>query len=241
MINLLIIVGSPRLYGTGYHFSTKIKDLIYHDNELDKGEINIDIMYLSDISYENCVGCTQCFINGKCALREKDSYDFDKMMEKNDGIILLIPTYLHQMPGKLKNCFDRMAYRFHEFPLIGKKVLNVTYTASNGANKLSKYMEEMFTILGAEIVDSIVVYEISETLDSASQRIYCSVKEMINKIKNKNYSLRRSQENLFVNLKSIVQNELENGFSSYKQERWNELLKFNSLEEYIKEKYISKI
>lgn len=238
MINLLFVIGSPRPHGIGNHFSKKLEELIHQQFLFD---IKIEIICLSEINYENCLGCTQCFVDGECRLSKKDFYDFDKRLERCHGIVMFIPTYLHQMPGKLKNCFDRMAYRFHEFPLIGKKAVTVTYTASNGADGLSDYMKGMFTMLGAEVVDSQIICEINDPFELAIQKIFNAITIMINKIRKNNYQINSSQEKSFEYLKSIVQTELEQNIKTYKQKRWEELNKYDTLKEYVEAKFVANI
>lgn len=237
MIKLLFVIGSPRKTGIGYQFAKQLKQHIYQQAD-DSQSIIIDEAHLSDMNYKDCVGCTQCFISGECKLSKVDNYDFDKRLENYHGIVIFIPTYIHQMPGKLKNCFDRMAYRFHEFPLLGKKAVIITYTASNGAEELAHYAKGMFTILGAEVVDSHIVYELNESFETAAEKIYCSVLDMINRINNNNYQITELQEKEFACLKDIIHTELEQKLNTYKQKRWSELMKYNSLKEYISSKYI---
>lgn len=237
MNKILFILGSPRKKGTGYYLAKELKNQIYNHIGKEKETI-IDEFYLSDTSYEYCRGCMNCFINGECELSKIDSYDFDKRLEQYQGIVIFVPTYIHQMPGKLKNCFDRMAFRFHEFPLIGKKVVIITYTASNGGDTLVDYTKGMFTMLGAEVVDSILVYEIEESFDLAINRMVVSVVEMIKRIKNNTFQIRSSQEKSFKYLKSVVQTEKEEKIATFKQKRWSEMMGYNSLKEYVEEKFI---
>jgi len=235
MSNLLFIIGSPRSKGVGHQFAGHLKKILY---EKVVG-IEINELHMADLNYENCLGCMQCFINGRCSLSLKDNYDFDKKLEDCQGIVIFIPTYIHQMPGKLKNCFDRMAYKIHQFPLIGKKAVIVTYTATNGAEELDKYSKRLFAMYGAEVVNSLTVYQMNEHFDLALNRIYDSIIVMLIRIKNNNYQVSKMQEDSFLSLKTIVKNELDQKIVTYKQKRWRELIKYSSLSDYIKMCYIA--
>lgn len=68
---------------------------------------NIELIYLRDFEIKQCNGCMACvFKNEKCKIND-DFYNLmDKILEF-DSLILIAPTYVLTIPGKLKLVLDR--------------------------------------------------------------------------------------------------------------------------------------
>ncbi len=69
--------------------------------------LNTEILYLRDFEIKQCNGCMACvFKKEKCRIDD----DFYKLMDKileHDSLILIAPTYVLTIPGKLKMLLDR--------------------------------------------------------------------------------------------------------------------------------------
>ncbi len=83
----------------------------------EKGSETI-LLYLKDFRIEQCQGCMSCvFKNAKCKL-EDDLYKLAEKVINTDAVLLLAPTYVLTIPGKLKIFLDRFLCLY---PLIKEK------------------------------------------------------------------------------------------------------------------------
>lgn len=110
----LFISGSNRKHNS-YNFLNKIKT----DN---------DMLYsLNDLEIKYCLGCSACQKNedNHCILKD----DMDKIYQaisENDKIIIMCPIYMNQIPGILKNIFDRFNPYCASEKLKNKKIYLIT-------------------------------------------------------------------------------------------------------------------
>ena len=230
MLKCLAVLGSPNPNGYGKLLIEKVKKELKERNV----ELELDILNVSEKEYKLCKGCSQCFINGNCNLTKEDNYDFYNTLMNYKGIIFFVPSYIHQMPAILKNCFDRMASKMHEFPFLGKKIIVVAYSLSNGEQDLKMYVAGVLGSLGSEIVDAIEFNQCRDNEEALKNRIADGVIVMKEKIEGKRFAVTKTQEQLFTYIKQIVNMEKANQVNSHKQIRWNELIGYNSLADYLK-------
>ena len=78
------------------------------------GDIEYEIITLSDYHLEVCKGCKLCLDKGEefCPLKD----DRDKLIEKmnhSDGIVFASPNYSFNMSGLMKIFLDRLGFAFH--------------------------------------------------------------------------------------------------------------------------------
>lgn len=230
MTKFLIVLGSPNANGFGAEIINNMKEKF---NEFDKA-LEFDVLKVSETDYKLCKGCGQCFITGQCGLVKEDNYNFYDSLIRYKGIIFLVPSYIHQMPAILKNCFDRMASRMHEFPLLGKKTIVVAYSLSNGEVDLKNYVTGILGSLGCEIIQSFSFNQCRDDYDKLTEGLVQAIVKMKQKVEERKFAVTKSQEQLFLYIKQIVQMELDNKVKSYKQIRWGQLLEYESLVEYLK-------
>ncbi|CAM3027565.1 hypothetical protein GHI93_00075 [Lactococcus hircilactis] len=226
-VKLFIIKGSPTTDGTGAQVLQHLKKFLVS-------------LHCEFTVYDQAEFLNESVCNGKldpffdASKGEKTA--FEDGMLNNDGIIILCPVYIHQMPGSLKNSFDKFSYRLHEFPLLGKKVVIFTYAESNGADYLSTYFHDIFLSMGSEIISVQYNYFVRNTLEEDIEELKKNVSVMCKKIKNNQFVITRKQENLFIFFKKIVLDEIKNGVTSGKQKRWEDLIKYDSLVDYLNSK-----
>ncbi len=98
-------IGSARkknTYKASEQFLQKLRSL---------GDIEYEIVMLSDYNLEICKGCLLCFNKGEEFCPFKD--DRDRLIEKmisSDGVIFASPTYSFQVSGLMKIFLDRLAF-----------------------------------------------------------------------------------------------------------------------------------
>ncbi len=110
----------------------------------------------SKCDIKECVGCTQCFVAGKCALDCKDDMsEIRKRMLEADCIILGSPVYFHAVSGNMKKFMDRISYWTHTMELMGKAGITVATSGGNGLKYVSDYLRKFMDYLGMLDVGTI--------------------------------------------------------------------------------------
>ncbi|MEO0185959.1 MAG: flavodoxin family protein, partial [candidate division WOR-3 bacterium] len=79
----------------------------YTDRYLREKGTDSAIVYLRDFEIKQCQGCMSCvFKSIKCKL-DDDLYTLANKILNTDALVLLAPTYVLSIPGKLKMFLDR--------------------------------------------------------------------------------------------------------------------------------------
>jgi NAD(P)H-dependent FMN reductase len=220
-MNILIIKGSPRKNGMGDYFLGQVTEYLKDkDCTVDIFDQSHSQISRYDADMDAC---------------EKGPTLFEQKLMKADGIILLCPVYLKQMPGALKIEFDNVSYRMHEFPLIRKKVIIFNYASTHGAKELSEYFCELFKSFGAEVIGSHEHYTMSSDNDYDLDCLFSQIDTMMKRIEDNVCTFTIRQEKLFTYVKRLVLTEMKHNVITNKQERWKEFLPYDSLAQYIKE------
>lgn len=106
MNRTIFISGSPR----NGNIEFVIKNLFSRN----KG--SKEIILLRDKKISRCGGCLRCFDTGRC-WKKDDMKKVEVAIKKADLIVLGTPNYFDNVPGILKDFFDRTS------PMLGKKEL----------------------------------------------------------------------------------------------------------------------
>lgn len=226
----LAVLGSPFDNGTGNSILKNVKDILEKDNI----DIEWDRLNIGNTNYKLCKGCESCFKTGECPLTKSDGYDFFERMDKSSAILMVVPSYIHQMPAVLKNAFDRMSHKMHEFPLLGKKVVLVSYSMSNGETELCDYIRGIFGTLGTEVVGAYTFNRSRDDRKQLIQNIVSDMKKVKDKVDEHKYVITSSQEQLYKYIRNVVEMEIEANVTSYKQKRWKDLMRYDSLVDYLR-------
>lgn len=98
--------GSPKKEGNTYH-AIKIVT-----KELEKENIETEIIHIGNKSIRGCTACGQCIKNKneKCVLSGDEVNEWIQKMKKADGIILGSPVYYSSIAGTMKAFLDRAFY-----------------------------------------------------------------------------------------------------------------------------------
>jgi multimeric flavodoxin WrbA len=123
-------------------------------NELEKHNIETELINVTDFDIKGCIGCEACLRKDKCVIKD----DADVLMEKlksSDGIILGSPVYMGNISGNLKVFIDRTCRWFHRPELVGKPSLAIVTTAGSGLKDTSNYIEKVLIQWGTMPTGSI--------------------------------------------------------------------------------------
>ena len=149
------------------------------------GDIEYEIVRLSDHRLEVCKGCKQCCDKGGefCPLKD----DRDKLIEKminSDGIIFASPTYTFQVSGLMKIFLDRLAFLCHRPRFFGKTFTCIAVQGMHGGKDIVKYLEFVGDVLGFNIVKGCCI----TTLEPVTEKGQIKIDKIIDKQSKRFYS-----------------------------------------------------
>ena len=117
------------------------------------GEIEGEIVRLSDYRLEPCRGCRVCFDKGeeRCPLKDDRDVLIEKMMT-SDGVVLASPNYSFQVSALMKIFLDRLGFAFHRPRFFGKTFTSIVSQGIYGGNKIVDYLDFVGYALGFNAV-----------------------------------------------------------------------------------------
>jgi multimeric flavodoxin WrbA len=136
-------VGSARRKHT-YHATKR-----FMDNLRSLGNVEGEIVFLSDHHLEICKGCKLCTDRGEelCPLKD----DRDMLLEKlfhSDGIVFASPNYSFNVSGQMKVFLDRLGFAFHRPRCFGKACTNIVVQGIYRGREIVKYFDFIGNALG---------------------------------------------------------------------------------------------
>jgi len=113
------------------------------------GDVDVEIVRLSDYRLEVCRGCKQCFIKGEehCPLEDDRDVLLKKMMA-SDGVVFATPNYSFQVSAQLKLLLDRLGFVFHRPRYFGKTFTSIVAQGFYGGRKIERYLDFVGDNLG---------------------------------------------------------------------------------------------
>ncbi len=103
------------------------------------GEVEGEIVTLSDYKLGICRGCRVCFEKGEqfCPLRDDRDVLFEKMAA-SDGVVFATPNYCFQMSGLMKVFVDRFGFSVHRPRYAGKVFTTIVAQGFGGGDRIIK-------------------------------------------------------------------------------------------------------
>ena len=140
-------VGSAR---KGHTYDAVVQFL---NNLQSMGDIEVEIVRLSDYRLGVCRGCKLCFDRGEehCPLKDDRDVLIEKIMA-SDGVIFASPNYSFQVSGIMKVFLDRLGFAFHRPRFFGKTFTSIVAQGIYGGNKIVDYLDFVGFGLGFNIV-----------------------------------------------------------------------------------------
>ncbi|MBN2280731.1 MAG: flavodoxin family protein [Candidatus Marinimicrobia bacterium] len=179
----LILNGSPRKSGVTAQILGHFSDLLQTRSEIEN-------IYLYAEEIKPCRGCLKCRPDKTCILPHDAAHDIAFKINESDLLIFGFPTYWGNMPGPLKNLFDRCVPVFEYIEGFqikkmqkGKKAIIVTSSSAPFPyNQLPSQsrgaIRSIKTILNAGGIETIRVVNIANSKNFDQKR--ASVFEKIN-------------------------------------------------------------
>ena len=117
------------------------------------GDVEYEIVALSDYKLETCRGCKTCFNKGEefCPLKDDRDALIGKMMT-SDGVVFASPNYSYQVSAVMKAFLDRLGFVFHRPRFFGKTFTSIVAQGIYGGSKIVKYLDFVGMGLGFNVV-----------------------------------------------------------------------------------------
>jgi len=148
------------------------------------GEIEYEIVQLSDYDIGTCKGCRLCIDKGEelCPLKDDRDVLIEKIMQ-SDGVIFATPNYSFQVSGLMKIFLDRLGFAFHRPRFFGITFTSLVNQGIYGGQKIVNYLNFVGTGLGFNVVKGSCILTIipvteerqrmnDEIIDRQSKRFY---------------------------------------------------------------------
>ena len=149
------------------------------------GNIEYEIIQLSDYRLEVCRGCKVCTDKGEefCPLKDDRDILIEKMIN-SDGIIFASPNYFFQVSAFMKIFLDRIAFFGHRPRFFGKTYTNIVSQGVYGGKKITEYLNFIGNGLGFNVVNGCFF----TALEPMTEKDQKKVDKIIDKQSKKFYS-----------------------------------------------------
>jgi multimeric flavodoxin WrbA len=106
------------------------------------GDIECEIVRLSDYRLQACRGCKVCFEKGeeRCPLKDDRDVLIEKMMA-SDGVVFASPNYSFHVSAIMKTFLDRLGFAFHRPRFFGKTFTSIVTQGFYGGDKIVDYFD----------------------------------------------------------------------------------------------------
>jgi multimeric flavodoxin WrbA len=166
MKKVTVFVGSARKKLTHY----AVRQFLHHLQS--HGDIEYEVVTLSEHRLETCRGCCACFKKGEefCPLKDDRDVLFDKIMA-SDGIVFATPNYSFHVSAITKIFLDRFGFIFHRPRFFGKTFTSIVAQGIYGGKKIVNYFDFAGGGLGFNTVKGCCVTAFDPMTDKDRQKI----------------------------------------------------------------------
>lgn len=164
---VVALVGSAHKGGATYTAARKLLDTLES-----YGDVEGEVVVLSDYEMGICRGCKACFNIGKerCPLRDDRDVLLGKMLDA-DGVIFASPNYSWQVSGYMKVFLDRIGFVFHRPRFHGRTATAVVVQGIALGGRIRKYLEFCAGGLGFKVVKGSVIQTLEPMTEKALQKM----------------------------------------------------------------------
>lgn len=136
------------------------------------GNIESEIVQLSDYSLGVCIGCKLCTDKGEefCPLKDDRDILIEKMIH-SDGIIFASPNYFFHVSGLMKIFLDRLAFLGHRPRFFGKAFTCIVAQGIFGGGNIVKYLSFLGDGMGFNVVKGRYFNSLEPMTEKGQNRI----------------------------------------------------------------------
>jgi multimeric flavodoxin WrbA len=147
MKKVTAFVGTARRQHTHYAVRQFLENL------QSRGDVEHEIVALTDYRLELCRGCKICFGRGEefCPLKDDRDVLIGKMTA-SDGVVFATPNYSYQVSASMKLFLDRCGFVFHRPHFFGRTCTSIVAQGIYGGSKVVKYLDFVGMGLGFNVV-----------------------------------------------------------------------------------------
>jgi multimeric flavodoxin WrbA len=158
--------------GSGRNKNTYIAVEQFLANLQALGDVESEIVILSDYRLEFCRGCRVCFEKGEefCPLKDDLSMLVNKI-KASDGVVFATPNYMFDMSGIMKTFLDRFGYLAHRPSFFGKACTSIVTQGFTGGDKIAQYFDFSAKILGFNTVKGTIITGFVPRTEKVQQKI----------------------------------------------------------------------
>ncbi len=136
------------------------------------GDVETEILTLSDYKLGLCRGCRLCFEKGEefCPLKD----DRDVLLAKidaSDGVVFASPNYSFQLSGMMKAFLDRVGFICHRPRYFGKAFTSIVTQGFMGGGKIVDYFDFLANPLGFNPVKGVSLTTLDPRTEKAQRKI----------------------------------------------------------------------
>ena len=166
MKKVTAFVGSARkrhTYGAAAQFLSNLQSM---------GEVEVEIVRLSDYRIEACRGCKVCFEKGEvhCPLKDDRDLLIEKMMA-SDGVVFASPNYAFQVSAIMKTFLDRLAFICHRPRFFDKTFTSIVAQGIYGGKKIVNYLDFLANALGFDVVKGCCITTLEPMTEKQQSKI----------------------------------------------------------------------
>lgn len=136
------------------------------------GEVEVEIVRLSDYRIETCRGCKVCFEKGEafCPLKDDRDVLIEKLMA-SDGVVFASPNYAFQVSALMKTFLDRLAFICHRPRFFGKPYTSIVAQGIYGGKKIVSYLDFLANALGFDVVKGCCMTTLEPMTEKQQRKI----------------------------------------------------------------------
>jgi multimeric flavodoxin WrbA len=136
------------------------------------GDVEYEIVSLSDFHIEVCKGCMLCLNKEEelCPIKDDRNLLIDKM-NNSDGIIFASPNYSFDVSGLMKVFLDRIGFIFHRPRFFGKACTSIVVQGFYRGNKIIDYFNFIGKALGFNIVKGCCLNSLEPMTEKEQKKI----------------------------------------------------------------------
>ena len=144
----------------------------FMDNLQSLGDVECEIVRLSEYRLETCRGCRLCFDKGEEFCPLKDDRDMlIRKIEASDGVVFASPNYSFQVSAIMKMFLDRLGFVFHRPRFYGKTFTSIVVQGIYGGAKIVKYLDFVGNGLGFNTVKGSCITALEPIRRRSRQKI----------------------------------------------------------------------
>lgn len=135
------------------------------------GDVEYEIVMLSEGNLEVCKGCQLCFDKGEefCPFKDDRDILIEKIMS-SDGVIFASPNYSFQVSAIMKKFLDKLGFMFHRPRFFGKVFTSIVVEGIYGGSKIVEYLDFVGNGLGFKVVKGSCLMTREPITDEVKQK-----------------------------------------------------------------------